>query len=70
MQAWELRRTVLQRDLRAAVKDLTTALAERRAARAQPDPRRDAFRPLSEGEAEAIVGVELMARLATTMRRA
>ena len=52
---------------RRAVKELT-ALAERRAARCRVASRR--FRPLSEAEAEAIVGADFLARLATTMRRA
>jgi hypothetical protein len=54
VQAWELRRNVLRRDLRSAVKQFA-ALAKRRTARARPQPRRNAFRPLSEGEATAFL---------------
>jgi len=62
VEAWRLRRNALRRDLRSAVKQLT-AIAEQRAARARPEPQRNTFRPLSDGEAEAIVGVELLAAL-------
>jgi hypothetical protein len=47
-----------------------SVIAEKRVARARPNPRRDTFRPLSEGEAEVIVGIELIGQLATTMRHA
>jgi hypothetical protein len=60
MEAWQLRRNVLRRDLRAAVRALNQS-AEQRAARSRVASRR--FRPLSEAEAEAIVGADLLAAL-------
>jgi hypothetical protein len=60
VEAWRLRRNVLRRDLRAAVRDLS-AIAEQRAARSRIASRR--FWPLSEAEAEDVVGPDLLARL-------
>jgi hypothetical protein len=54
VEAWRLRRNVLRRDLRSAVKQLA-AVAKLRVARARPQPRRNAFRPLSESEAAAFL---------------
>jgi hypothetical protein len=67
VEAWR-RRNVLRRDLRAAVRKLS-AIAEQRAARAWPEPRRNTFRPLSESEAETTVGAELLAAVAASARR-
>jgi hypothetical protein len=64
MEAWHLRRNVLRRDLRAAVRDLS-AIAEQRVARRRAAERR--FRPLSEREAEEVVGADLLATLAASV---
>jgi hypothetical protein len=52
---------------RRAVRELI-AIAEQRAARGRAASRR--FRPLSEAEAEEVVGPDLLARLAAAGRRA
>jgi hypothetical protein len=67
VEAWQLRRNVLRRDLRAAAKALV-AIAEQRAARNRVASRR--WRLLSEAEAEDVVGLELLARLAAAGRHA
>ena len=65
VEAWQLRRNVLRRDLRAAAKALV-AIAEQRAARNRVASRR--WRLLSE--AEDVVGPDLLARLAAAGRHA
>jgi hypothetical protein len=73
VHAWQLRRNVLRRDLRSAVCGLSR-IAEQRTARSRvASAQRHAarrFRPLSEAEAEAIVGAELLAQLAASTERA
>jgi hypothetical protein len=59
---------VLRRDLRSAVKQFA-AIAEKRAARTQPNPQRNTFRPLSESEAAVIVGADLLAQVAASAGR-
>jgi hypothetical protein len=64
MLALQLRINMARRAVREII-----AIAEQRAARARPNPRRCTFRPLSEGEAEAIVGAELLAQVAASAGR-
>jgi hypothetical protein len=67
--AWELRRNVLRRDLRAAVRELSS-IAEQRAAAVRKRRAGTKFRPLSRREATEVVGADLLARLAAAGRRA
>jgi hypothetical protein len=69
VQAWELRRNVLRRDLRAAVRELSQ-IAEQRAAAVRKRRAGAKFRPLSNRETEAIVGADLIVRLAAAGWRA
>jgi len=66
MEAWQLRRNVLRRDLRAVVRELG-AIAEKRAA--QRPRKMWRVRALSDHEAEAIVGADLLAQLAAAAAR-
>jgi len=67
MQPWQLRRNVLRRDLRAAVRDLSALIEKRTAQRPSKMWR---VRALSDHEAEAIVGADFLAQVAASTKRA